>query len=287
MLINIEEYRRLNIPKRSVELVPQLIARNNLAGRNFHCDQDILNEILFTAHKIMLLPPKFQFQDNNYNFNNPLDFELMSFSDWVEAFRNPLVVHFNAMRKPWIINNTFQAAYLWKEYFKYKRYTEYFDSTDEKWIIEYEHRRKQTLMSFDIENNKNLDYSLHFWRELLNESAEMIKRKSKGRKVCYWGKTRYLTQFMTVLAANGVYPDIIVDGLEINCGVQIDKWIVQKSDIIAEKASQYFVVSFISSLVIRNEVKTIFSDCGYSTNDYLQIFDLWDEKANMPISLSF
>lgn len=74
-------------------------------------DQDVINSVCFGSIKV--ISDRFNVMVSSF-YNDCSAYEQLGFNNIMEVYRNPLIVHYNSARKPWLYNKMFMADIWWK-----------------------------------------------------------------------------------------------------------------------------------------------------------------------------
>ena len=113
LLVDLKRWRKEKTGKRIIDYYK----RNN--GRLFANDQDAINGSL--KDEILTISPKYNFYNifyqYNYKFLNKLcDFPYISKESFIEACKNPIIIHYLGEERPWRIGNKHKYK---NDYIKY------------------------------------------------------------------------------------------------------------------------------------------------------------------------
>jgi len=284
LLLKLKEFEKLY----TLETLPIII--NDLYKKfkdNNVCwlsDQDVLNYLFHSEKYAKYLNLKYNLSDQNQNFYHYFYGQSSRYlKTWNESSKFPIIIHYANSKKPWHLNNEIMLSVHWSLYYKYKALTPFYDPLDEKRIAEYERREKITKTEALL---PTYTYIQLFWRDVFASSAEYVKQVIGNRKLALWGAGQHITHIMGVFASRELYPDVVVDGLDVNYGKEVFEYAVQPAEILRGKAEDYFVVLCMENKQARDAVIKILKEYGYGENEFVHAYAEAYERENLLTVLS-
>lgn len=112
MLINLDYWRKNRVPDRAFNFL------SSYPERIQWWDQDALNGCLFNEWKC--LHPRYNCDPTMYFYNGWINYDKQFVNEWLDAVRNPAIIHYLTAAKPWMSLCVHPLKNL---YFKYLRMT--------------------------------------------------------------------------------------------------------------------------------------------------------------------
>jgi len=271
MLFDIKALKNYRFFDKAIECISDLYEIYVKNGLTFFEDQSVIDYILHD--KVKFLPRKF-------NFMAPFKClcEHYSLSDHIEAFNNPVVIHYTGkvLRKIAKLNAEYIPNPFWQLYYKYKAYTAFSNvEIDNAKIVRY-HKLEQNLDKAIIRPDSYISMKRY---SLLLDTADLAKKS--GKKVIVWGYNKYTHLLVVLLEMKGVNVIFVIDGLPENHGKHVFEIKVASPDTIRDKNDEYFVLLAMQTETTANRIKNILKGYGYRDNDiyhiYSPVYELMDK----------
>jgi len=232
-------------------------------------DQDVLNYLL--KNRTINISPKYNHISVAYNL---IDNDEASLEEWAECYKSPCIRHFVGIDKPTIIKrNVLKSSLDWERFYYYKSLTPISNVAEDDARIARYNKYLDNWRNGHIENRNTYFYYNQI--PALIDLASQITSIIVEKKLAIWGLSASLRTLMALLAGNGVYPALIVDGLEKNHGVAIfgdSRFVVQSSKCLEGKASEYIVLLAMQDEQSVRDVSEILTSYGYSLSSIVPIY---------------
>jgi lipopolysaccharide biosynthesis glycosyltransferase len=267
MLLDLQKMRNERFLEKFIECTPHINEKIKSAGERCYPDQDPLNYLM--RGRFTLLPPRMNAQSNGRLFEE----HCATLDEWADSVNDPLIIHYNRSYKPAFLKRQFIPSENWERYYDYKKLTAYYDEAeDSRRTAEYKRLEKKANCGLI----KPSEYLGRNQFRIINEAAVHVSHISKGKKIAFWGKGKYLETIMVLFAANGVYADKVVDGLESNMNSEIFGYKVEKPDALND--GDYLIV-----LCMLKVAPAIYSEIELLGLDHYHVFNNYHKKINEPL----
>lgn len=283
MLINLRKFGKYEFSRHISAIMPELYTKLKEVTSSWCADQELLNYKFNADKSALFLSLKYNFMDKIYMYMAPLPFHrgCYELKDWALAYSSPVIIHYSDKKKPFQLDRTFQNAYNWRLYYKYKAMTPFYDPLDEGRIAEYNRceqlTKTESLLPINI-------YIRMFWQDMFINSAKKVKSIIGNRKLAFWGAGKHITHIMAMFASQGLYPDIVVDGLADNHGKTVFEYTVQPAEMLRGKSDEYFVVLCMEAKNARDSVIKSLKEYGYDENGFMHAYAEAYERECLPNS---
>ena len=271
ILMDIAGLRRFGLPQIVKENVARLYKQSVEAELSWFADQDVLNYAL--RGKIKKLPMRY----NSYFWQSlPLG---ESIEECIEAYLNPVIVHFIGTPKPTELGNVPVNLPEWERYYKYKAMTPYANDADEIRTALQKKREENTLEAFMpvFDENTIHWYSFHFAKQMFALAAKRYRLTVNGKKIVVWGLNNRTWTLAVYLAAHGMEVKGIVDGLESNHGIRVFYSAVEPPEILRGTVGDTFVMLDMRNYDIARQVMAELRSWGYSEDDFCYVYaPIWE-----------
>jgi len=283
MLINLKKFEKYLFPEQISTIIPELYKRLKKINGSWNADQELLNYRFNADKSALFLPLQYNFMDNvlgNYKTQLPFRNGCYKLKDLALAYSNPVIIHYFSGNKPFPLDGKIKLQHHWRLYYKYKALTPFYDPLDERRIAEYNRREQLTKTEALIPINF---YIQLFWQDIFLNSAKHVKQVMGNRKLAYWGTGQHITHIMAIFASDGLYPDVVVDGLASNHDKTVFEYTVQPAEILRGKADEYFVVLCMETKQARNTVIKLLKEYGYDENGFAHAYAEAYEREGKPL----
>ena len=271
ILMNLPGLRRFELSRIVSENVGCLYKQTTEAGLNWFADQDVLNNAL--RGKIKKLPMRY----NSYFWKSlPLGEHI---DECIEAFLNPVIVHFLGTPKPTELGNVPVNLPEWERYYKYKAISPFATDGDTEKAAIYKKREDNTLNALTpvFDENTIHCYSFHFAKQMFALAAERYITVAKEKSIVIWGLNNRTLTLVVYLAAHELEVKGIVDGLDSNQGISVFDHAVQPPDILQGGAGETFVMLDMRNYDTARQVMAILQSWGYTAQEYCHVYaPIWE-----------
>jgi len=271
LLMDITGLCKFQLSRKVIENVTRLYKTVTEEGLNWFADQDVLNHVL--CGKIKKLPMRY----NSYFWMSlPLG---ESIEECVEAFTNPVIVHFVGTPKPTALEKVPVNLPEWERYYKYKAVTQYASDDDSVRISAYKKREINTLdalMPF-IDENLVHWYSFHFSKQMFELALQKYRAVSEEKSIYIWGLNNRTWTLVVFLTAKGIEIKGIVDGLDKNQGINVFNYVVESPEILRGGIKDSYIMLDMRNYEIAHTSIDNLKSWGYTENNYQYIYaPIWE-----------
>jgi len=280
LLLDLKKFSKLYTLDNLTEIISTVFNKYVKNNEPWYADQEVINYLVKGEKYAKFLDAKYDLEDIGYGYSSLQPQNCRCLKKWVNYYNYPVIIHFIGTKKPWHLNYDVIRAVHWRLYYEHKALTPFYDPLDEKRITEYERRMKITKTEAVLPTNI---YITLFWQDIFTNSTEYVKQTIGNRKLAFWGTGQHITHIMTIFASRGLYPNVVVDGLEFNYGKTVFEYAVQPAEMLRGKMEEYYVVLCMETKYVCNSVKKILKEYGYGEDGFVHAYAEAYERENRPL----
>ena len=281
ILMDISGLRRFQLSRIISENVVGLYTQTMEAHLNWYADQEVLNYAL--RGKVKKLPMRY----NSYFWVSSLLGERID--ECIEAFLNPVIVHFIGTPKPTELGKAPVNVPEWERYYKYKAISPFAVDGDAAKAAVYKTRESNALNALIpvIDGNMIHWYSFHFAKQMFELAVRRYESSADGKNIVIWGLNNRTWTLAVYLAAHGLGVNGVVDGFAGNQGISVFDYVVSPPEVLQGCAGETYVMLDMRNYYAAQQVMETLRSWGYAEDGFCFVFaPIWEgtgwQKPLMP-----